>query len=137
MSHATEREPTVRTELPDQRPFLEFAVDVERLPDSTRVVTVVGDLDLHTAPEFDRHLLGATKNGTTSLIVDLARCGFVDSTALGILIAANRRLFATGRSLTVVTDDRNLRKVFEVTGLDRVFRIFPSRDDALNGRMPA
>jgi anti-sigma B factor antagonist len=137
MPHASESGPSVRTEVRDQPPFLEFDVDVELLPESTRVVAVVGELDLYTAPEFERHLLGATMNGATSVIVDLGRCSFVDSTALGTLISANRRLFATGRSLTVVTADRNVRKVFEVTGLDRVFRIFASRDDALNGRLPA
>lgn len=137
MSHTSERRPSVRTEVRDQPPFLEFDVDVDRLPDDTRVVAIVGDLDLYSAPEFERHLLGATKNGATSLIVDLSRCSFLDSTALGILIDANRRLFATGRPLTVVTGDRNVRKVFEVTGLDRVFRIVPSRDHALKERLPA
>jgi anti-sigma B factor antagonist len=131
MPHPHERAPRREPAAPDQPPFFEFGVEVEALPDGTRVVAVAGDLDLHTAPEFERHLVGTTRNGATSLVVDLDRCTFIDSTALGILIGANRRLFATGRSIAVVTGEQNVRKVFEVTGLDRVFTLYDERSDAL------
>ncbi|MGH9321178.1 MAG: STAS domain-containing protein [Vicinamibacteria bacterium] len=105
-----------------------------RLDDGTSVVSVAGEVDLYTAPELERELLGAARNGAASLIVDLGECSFIDSTALGVLIEANRRLDGSARSLVLVSDDRNIRKVFEVTGLDRVFTICRSRAEALNQR---
>lgn len=113
---------------------MELKVDAEHLGDGTWVVAVAGEIDLYTAPEFKRHLIGVAKDGAASLIVDLGECSFIDSTALGILIEANRRLEGSMRSLVVISDDRNIRKVFEVTGLDRVFTICRSRDEALNQR---
>lgn len=105
----------------------------ERLRDGACVVSVAGELDLYTAPEFERQLLGAARKGAAALVVDLLECGFIDSTALGILIKANRCLNGSRTPLTLVIDDRNIRKVFEVMGLDRVFPIYGSRADALTG----
>lgn len=111
---------------------MKIKVGTERLADDICVVSVSGELDLYTAPEFELELLGAATNGPASLIVDLGGCSFIDSTALGILLVANRRLNGPARSLVLISDDRNIRKVFEVTGLDRVLPMFRSRSEALN-----
>jgi anti-sigma B factor antagonist len=113
---------------------MELNVRTERLDDGTSIFTFSGEIDLYTAPKFERHLIGAANNGAASLIVDLGECTFIDSTALGILIEANRHLGGSPRSLVLISDDRNIRKVFEVTGLDRVFTICRSRAEALNDR---
>jgi anti-sigma B factor antagonist len=104
--------------------------ETEILDDGTRVVSIDGELDLYTGPQFERALFGAL-DGAADVVVDLAECSFIDSTALGILVAANRRLGGSG--LAVVTDDRNIRKAFEVTGLGNVLAIHPTRAAALNG----
>lgn len=113
---------------------MELKVGTQRLDDGTCVVSVAGEIDMYTAPEFERRLLGAAENGGGTLIVDLCECTFIDSTALGILIEGHRRLEGSARSLVLVSDDVNIRKVFDVTGLDRVFTICRSRAEALNGR---
>lgn len=106
---------------------MELKVGTQRLDDGTCVVSVAGEIDMYTAPEFERRLLGAAENGGATLIVDLCECTFIDSTALGILIEGHRRLEGSARSLVLVSDNVNIRKVFEVTGLDRVFTICRSR----------
>jgi anti-sigma B factor antagonist len=111
---------------------MELRVDTQRLDDGTCVVSVAGEIDLYSAPEFERHLLGAASDGGPALVVDLGECSFIDSTALGLLLEANRRLNGSARSLVLVSDNRNIRKVFEVTGLDRVFTICRSRAEALS-----
>jgi anti-sigma B factor antagonist len=65
------------------------------------------------------------------VIVDLTDATFIDSTTLGVLIGAVRRLRANEGRLSVVCNDRNVARTFELSGLDRVFDIFPTRDQAI------
>ena len=59
--------------------------------------------------------------GATHVIVDLTSTTFIDSTTLGVLVGGLRRLRATDGQLTIVCSDPNITKIFEITGLDRVF----------------
>lgn len=110
-----------------------FTVGTELLPDDTRVVAVAGDLDMYTAPPFEQQILDALANGTARIVVDLSGCEFLDSTALAILIRARKRLGNQEQRLVLVATDHNIVKVFQITGLDRVFTIVPTRASALNG----
>ena len=94
-------------------------------------VAVSGELDLYTAPQLEQALAVAAEDGARGLLVDLAECEFIDSTALGALLDAHRRLGAGDRRLTVVAPDPQIRRVFELTGLDRVLTLHASQADAL------
>jgi anti-sigma B factor antagonist len=110
----------------------EFAVTSRRLDDGGFLVAVSGELDLYTAPELERALLGA--EGATSTTIDLSETTFIDSTSLHVLLAEAKRLEAAGGQLVVVTVDPNVLKVFELTGFDRLFSVV----SALPGsRLPA
>jgi anti-sigma B factor antagonist len=102
----------------------------EVLGNGARVVSVAGEVDLYTAPALERALFGAVAGGTGRVIIDLARCGFIDSTALGILVMANKRLRDGRGPLALVTADRHILKVLEVTGLTPLFAIHPSLESA-------
>lgn len=107
-------------------PGLEFAVSSRRLPNGTWVVAATGEVDLLTAPELERAVTGPVTEGATQLVVDLSEATFVDSAALQVLLRAARQLDSRARALTVVAPDPNVRKVFEITGLDRVFAVVSS-----------
>jgi anti-sigma B factor antagonist len=64
-------------------------------------------------------------------VVDLTDTTFLDSTALGVLIGAVKRLRSRDGRLTIVNVDDNIAKTFEITGLDQ---IFPISADARRGR---
>lgn len=113
-----------------------FSVETKLLPDDARVVAVAGELDLYTAPQFEEQILDALDNGTARIVVDLSGCEFLDSTALGILVKVRKRLGDQERRLVLVATDHNIVKVFQITGLDRVFTIVPTRASALNGAVP-
>jgi anti-sigma B factor antagonist len=109
---------------------IRFRASSERLADETQVVSVAGELDLYTAPEFEEALaLNGSVNGR--VVIDLSECTFIDSTGLGILIKAGQHI---GRNalLIVVTGPEVLR-AFEVSGLERQFALHPSLEAALNG----
>ena len=60
----------------------------------------------------------------------------IDSTMLSVLLSTLKRLRPSGGQLGIVCSDRNIRKIFEITLLDRVFPIFASRDEAIDGLVP-
>jgi anti-sigma B factor antagonist len=97
----------------------------------TAVVTTAGDLDLHTAGDLRQALLDAVEEGAEIVVVDLEGTTFVDSMALGVLVGAMRRLAERGGELRIACADQGVKRVFEITMLDRVFAFSPSREAAL------
>ena len=65
------------------------------------------------------------------MIVDFTNTTFIDSTTLGVLVGGVKRLRTNDGQLTLVCSDRNITKIFEITGLDRVFSIYPTREEAV------
>jgi anti-sigma B factor antagonist len=102
---------------------VDFSVKTAELDGNAFVVSVVGEADLHTAPELTRALDGVIGLGGTGAVVDLADVSFIDSTTLGVLLRAHSRLQALGGRLVIVASDRRVLRTLEITGLDRVFPI--------------
>ena len=109
----------------------EFALNQDAVDPGTHVVAVRGEIDLFTAPELKAALGEAIEAGRTRLVVDLTETSFLDSTALGVLIGTVKRLRSRDGRLTIVNVDPNIAKTFEITGLDQIFTIRSSREEAL------
>lgn len=97
----------------------------------TRVIEVEGQVDLYSAPEFKERTARVIGAGAACVIIDLSRVTFMDSTGLGVLIGALKRMRAARADLLLVVNDYDLEHLFELTGLDGSFRIYRSRDEAL------
>jgi len=97
------------------------------------VVSVMGEVDMATAPAFEQALLDAADNGIAQVIVDLSGCTYFDSTGLKALLATRRHLDPMNRRLSVVMSNPNMLEIFRITGFDRRFEIHPSLKSALNG----
>jgi len=110
-----------------------FDINTEQLDDSSYVISLAGEVDLYTAPEFKQQLLEVINQGAKEVIVDFSNTTFIDSTTLGVLVGGVKRLRAQEGRLSLVCSDRNITKIFEITGLDRVFTIYGSRDEAVAG----
>jgi anti-sigma B factor antagonist len=110
-----------------------FEITDRKLNDDTQVVAVSGEIDLFTAPEFKQRVSAPIDEGRSNVIVDLTATTFIDSSSLGVLIGAHRRLKLRGGSLVVVCDNDAIVKTFRITGLDGVFTLVKSLDDALDG----
>jgi anti-sigma B factor antagonist len=109
----------------------QFSLSEENLDDQRHVVAVAGEIDLFTAPELKAALSEAVEAGRTRIVVDLTETSFLDSTALGVLIGAVKRLRSRDGVLTIVNTDPNIAKTFEITGLDQIFTIRPTRSEAV------
>jgi anti-sigma B factor antagonist len=110
---------------------LEFSVNTAALGGDAFIVTLTGEVDLHTAPSLEQALEGVVALGGTAVALDLAEVSFVDSTVLGILLRYHDRLQSLGGELVIVTEDRRLLRTFEVTGLDRILAIEQKLADAI------
>jgi len=110
-----------------------FQIQDQEVDQETHVIELGGEVDLYTAPEFKERLVQVIEDGKKRLVVDLSKATFIDSTTLGVLVGGVKRLRPTGGSLSLVCTDQNISKIFEITGLDRVFPIYKSRDEALAG----
>jgi anti-sigma B factor antagonist len=109
----------------------EFALTEASLDADRHVVAVRGEIDLFTAPELKQKLTDAIESGKNRIVVDLSDTTFLDSTALGVLIGAVKRLRSREGALVIVNVDQNIAKTFEITGLDQIFTILSTRDDAI------
>jgi anti-sigma B factor antagonist len=109
----------------------QFRVDLLRPSESVAVVDVEGEVDIYSAPQFKEVLLRGIEEGASRIIVDLAKVTFIDSTALGVLVSGAKRVRPQNGTLDIVCADDNITRIFEITGLDRIFGIYPTREDAL------
>ena len=110
---------------------MNFQISDTAIDDDTHVIELGGEVDLYTAPEFKERMVQVIEDGKKHIVVDLSKATFIDSTTLGVLVGGVKRLRPAGGSLAIVCADQNICKIFEITGLDRVFPIHGSREEAL------
>jgi anti-sigma B factor antagonist len=119
---------------------MNFDIKTEQLGEDAYLISLSGEVDLYTAPDFKQQLLQVIGDGARQVIVDFSQTTFIDSTTLGVLVGGVKRLRPNGGELLLVCSDRNITKIFEITGLDRVFSIYPTRVEAveqLDGSKPS
>jgi anti-sigma B factor antagonist len=109
----------------------QFLAKLVRRSDDVAVVTLAGEVDLYTAPEFREVLLRSIDEGARHVIVDLSSVTFVDSTALGVLVGGAKRLGPHQGSLLIVCGLEEIRRVLEIAGLAGVFAIHRTLAEAL------
>jgi anti-sigma B factor antagonist len=110
---------------------MNFDINSEQVGDDVYVIALSGEVDLYTAPEFKQQLLEVIGKGGKQVVIDFSDTTFIDSTTLGVLVGGVKRLRPTGGQLSLVCSDRNITKIFEITGLNKVFPIYETRSEAL------
>jgi anti-sigma B factor antagonist len=98
--------------------------------DGIPVVGVSGEVDVYAAPELRERLTEVLADGR-SVVVDLTEVGFLDSTGLGALVSARASATERGGSLPLVCTHERILKLFTITGLDGVFEIHGTVDEAV------
>jgi anti-sigma B factor antagonist len=108
-----------------------FRIEEERPAPGVTLLVVHGDADLHAAPELRDRLGAAVDAGDSGIVVDLTQTSFLDSTALGVLLGAVKRLRGGDGRIQLVVSRPELRRIFEITLLDQVMPLAETRADAL------
>jgi anti-sigma B factor antagonist len=112
----------------EERP--QFRAEVVELGDGLGVVALAGEVDIDTAPQFKQAVKGAIEGGASSLIIDMAAVTFIDSTALDVLVSGVKQARQRDSTLAVVSTEENINRIFELTGLNRIFAICATREAA-------
>jgi anti-sigma B factor antagonist len=110
----------------------------EKLGEVAACAVPVEELDASNAAEFKRDIAPVLEaNG--SVVLDLSRVRFVDSSGLGAFISCLRKLNAKGGDLKLSGMSTQVRGVFELVRMHRVFDILPTKEDAVRAfrRVPA
>jgi anti-sigma B factor antagonist len=95
------------------------------------VVAAAGELDLNAAPSLRETLVRLTDLGRIDLVIDMSEATFVDSTVIGVLVGRLKALRPLGGSLSIVCQNENVLRTFEVAGIDRAFLMYPTLAEAL------
>jgi anti-sigma B factor antagonist len=108
---------------------MELGLEVTEGETST-VLAVRGEVDVYTAPKLREKLVELVAQGRYHIVVDLEAVDFLDSTGLGVLVGGLKRVRSHDGDLVLVCTHQRILKVFEITGLTKVFTIQDSLEAA-------
>ena len=112
---------------------MNFSLSSETLQDGAdAVVSLEGEVDLYTAPELKQELHRLVGEGAKRIVIDMTATTFIASTTLGVLLSVVKRVRPEGGAVVLVCPDRNVKRIFEITLLDRVFTIVDTREEAFD-----
>ena len=96
-----------------------------------QVITLVGEVDLHSSPKLRQTLLELLEqNATVPIVIDLAGVTYMDSSGVGTLVELKRKSERRKGRVTLVGPQPRVRSVFEITQLDKFFSIVATLADA-------
>ena len=99
--------------------------------DDVCVVSVGGYIDFDVTPGLKKRLVQRIEQGARLILVDLSDVGFIDSTGIGVLVGALKRVREAGGELAVINANENVSSIFGIVGLENVIPMFGSRADAI------
>ncbi|MBD2437559.1 STAS domain-containing protein [Nostoc sp. FACHB-110] len=94
-----------------------------------KVVKLNGIINTANSQELRDNITYLQESGAKIVLVDCQDVTFMDSIALGALVLAFKTLRATDTKLVLCSINEQIRILFEVTGMDKVFEIFPTQED--------
>lgn len=110
---------------------MNLTISSASLSDDARIIRISGEIDIYSSTELKQEVTVCLARGVRILMLDLTDVEYVDSTGLGLMIGALKRLRETQGKLILINPSVRLLRVFEITGLDRVFDICASEREAV------
>ena len=103
-----------------------------RTVEGVSIIDLQGEVDVYTAPDMKQQIIDLLDGGSQRILVNLQSVDYLDSTALGVLIGGLKRLRERNGVLDLVCPNPRIKRIFEITGLDKIFDIYNTEDEALN-----
>ncbi|MGH2785329.1 MAG: STAS domain-containing protein [Actinomycetota bacterium] len=101
-----------------------------RMSGDWAVVEVEGEVDVFTAPKLREQMIALLTAGNDRIVVNLAKVDFMDSTGLGVLVGALKRVKEKDGSLAIAGAHGTVLRVLSVTGLSSVFPLHDTVEQA-------
>lgn len=96
-----------------------------------KILPLEGEVDLHVSPGIASALRVAMQDEPAKLLIDLSKVTYIDSSGLAVLIEGMRQVEAYGGKLYLIALQETTKLIFQTSGLDQAFRIFPDAASAL------
>ena len=110
---------------------MNLKLNTRAINDHTSLIDLEGEVDVYTAPQLKQQIIALLDGGVKHLVVNLSAVDYLDSTALGVLIGGLKRLRERNGTLDLICPNQRIKRIFEITGLDRIFEIFATEEAAL------
>lgn len=98
----------------------------------TPVIELGGELDAYTCSRFREAVIEVIQNGHTNIIINMEDVEYIDSSGLGTLVGGLKRVSEQKGTIAIICASTQIKKVFEITGLERVFPIYHNEEDAVS-----
>jgi len=99
---------------------------------SVPIIDLTGEVDAYTSARFREAMVDLIETGAAHLIISMMKVEYIDSSGLGALVGGLKRSTERGGRIVIVCDNPQIRKVFEITGLEKVFPLYDAEDEAVN-----
>ncbi len=96
-------------------------------------INIEGEIDVYTSPKVKEALNDLIQKGNNNIIVNLEGVSYIDSTGLGVLIGALKRVKENNGDIKLVCTNLQIKKIFDITGLVKIFDLYDSEELALKG----
>lgn len=95
------------------------------------IISVQGEIDVYTSPRVKETINELIEKENYNLIINLEEVRYIDSTGLGVLIGALKRVREHNGSINLICTNPQIKKIFNITGLVKIFGIFKSEEEAI------
>lgn len=98
--------------------------------ETTCVLDIEGEIDVYTSPQLKLDIVKLAESGIKTLVINLSKVEYLDSTGLGVLIGGLKRLREAGGNMIIVGPSMRILRIFEITGIDKIFGIYVTEAEA-------
>lgn len=105
--------------------------------DDVAVIRAAGELDLSTVTEMRAAVTEVTDRRPRAIVFDFRNIAYMDSSGLGILVSAKKRLGNHQGEVIVITQQNSVLKALSLSGLDQILRVFPTEEAYRSAEMTA
>lgn len=110
---------------------MDIKVNVREAQGQTYVVDLNGEIDVYTSPKVKDVIGDLIDKGHYNLVINLEKVRYIDSTGLGVLIGGLKRVREHGGTVNLVCTNPQIKKIFDITGLVKIFGIYDDEDAAM------
>ena len=100
--------------------------------DGKKVLDVVGEIDVYTAPQFKEAVNAILGGGQKHLLINMAGVTYMDSSGFGTLLSATKRLRPQGGTVNLVKCSSAIDRILRITRLNTIFSVYDSIDEAIS-----
>lgn len=110
---------------------MDIKISTKQLKDNRQVVEIQGEIDVYTSPKVKEAITALIEQGNYFLVINLEDVRYIDSTGLGVLIGALKRVREHEGNITLVCNNPQIKKIFNITGLVKIFGISKTEEEAI------